>query len=371
MNKSLFVSAGEVSGDLHGSQVISIIRKDRPDLNIFGLGGDKMSSVGVDLIEHCNVLAVMGLSEAFLRYRFFKKLFKRVISEISNKQPEAVLLIDYPGLNLRLAKYIKKMGIKVHYYISPKVWAWRYKRVQIIRKYVDQLYVIFPFEKNLFEKENISVHYVGNPLINQIIQSKSLESKLLPWESGSRVALLPGSRKQEVDKILPVMINSAQELSKTERVTFLIAAPNHKVSEYIKRHNITSNYKVIIGRTLEVMQQSDAAIIASGTATLEAALLGVPHLLIYKTSVATFLLAKLFLKVKYIGLVNILANKQVCTELVQGKATSLNIIKEVSILLNDKELRSNMLFHFTEIQKQLGGYDSSALVAAKILKSIS
>ena len=368
MIQRIFISAGEVSGDFHAADVMRSLKIRDPNIVFYGLGGDKMELEGMELIEHCDQLAVMGLGEVLTKYKFFSTLIKNIINQIRENPPTIALLIDYPGLNLNLAKKLNKLGVPVFYYIPPKIWAWRYNRIRILKKYVNGVFSIFPFEAKLLSNEGVKVEYVGNPLINQI-NNNSLESIALPWGDGKKIALLPGSREQEIKQMLPVMLDASKKMLKSNNASFLIASPNETISLQIKSFDLSDRCQVVTGQTHKVLLEADLAIITSGTATLEAAILETPHVLVYRTSGLTYLMSKLFLKTKYVGLVNILADKFVSSELIQKACTAQEIVSEVNDLLNNDSKRSHMIEEFRNIYKTLGSNNSSNTVANRLLEA--
>ena len=368
MIQRIFISAGEVSGDFHAADVMRSLKTKDPNIMFYGLGGDKMELEGMELIEHCDQLAVMGLGEVLIKYKFFSTLIKNIINQIRENPPTVALLIDYPGLNLKLAKKINELGVPVYYYIPPKIWAWRYNRIRILKKYVNGVFSIFPFEAKLLSSEGLRVEYVGNPLISQI-NNNSLGSTELPWGNGKKIALLPGSREQEIKQIFPIMLEASKKLLNSNNASFLIASPNESISLRIKSFNLSDRCQVITGQTHKILHEADLAIITSGTATLEAAILGTPHVLVYRTSGLTYLMSKLFLKTKYIGLVNILANKFVSSELIQKNCSAQQIVSEVNDLLNNHPKRSHMIEEFRSLYKKLGSNNSSNIVADRLIEA--
>jgi lipid-A-disaccharide synthase len=371
MSDSLFISAGEFSGDQHGAEVADLIKKANPSMELFGLGGDALREAGVTLVEHNNRLAFMGLGEVVRNYSFLKKVMKRVLAEVDRQKPAAALLIDYPGFNMRLARALKKRGVQVYYYISPKFWAWNHRRLHALRAYVDHMLVIFPFEVALLRENNIAAMYVGNPLVEQVERVKTATREFVPWGKGKRVALLPGSRKQEVERILPVMVEAAIRLKQKIECSFVIAVPNPYIAGVIREMKLPISIKMIIGYTPSAVEQSDAAWVASGTATLEAALLNTPHVLVYRTGVLTYLMAKAVLDISHVGLVNILADREVCPELLQGNAHPDALVERLLPLLEEGAPRQEMVEGFASIRKMLGTQSCAGAVAQQVNKAYS
>jgi len=374
MKKSVLVVAGEVSGDLHAAKVVRAVKQCSSETIFWGIGGDDMRAEGVELLQHTDKMSVMGILEVLKQYRFFKSVLKQVLAEVDQRKPDAALLVDYPGFNLRLAAELKKRGVKVYYYISPKVWAWNKKRIPKMAKIIDRLMVIFPFEVDVFKGSGLQVDFVGNPLVTQIDEVLSKTRKELPWQSERRIALLPGSRKQEIERILPTMLEAAKKLdAQFADLSFIIATPNGRI-ETIVNHQISqclekpSRLDVICGNARELMLQAEAAIVTSGTATLETALIGTPHILVYKTSALTYWFARTVIKVSHIGLVNIVANRTVCPELIQRDATSEALAAATAKLMTDTPERKSMLEGYDEVRRLLGTKEAAENVAAILCK---
>jgi lipid-A-disaccharide synthase len=376
MKTNLLVVAGEVSGDLHAAEVIKALKTAVPELSVWGIGGDRLKEEGMLQLEHTDKMAVMGLVEVLRHYRFFKATFQRVLEEVDRRKPAAALLVDYPGFNLRLAQALKQKGIPVFYYISPKVWAWNKKRIPKMAQSIDHLMVVFPFELPFFENSGLRVDFVGNPLVSQIDHFLNTEWERLPWKASPWVALLPGSRKQEIERILPPMLAAARILQKTfPNISFIIPAPNARIQKIIKKQvekaiDKPTWLEITQGNAREVLRQAEAAMVASGTATLEAALLGTPHILVYKTSPATYWLARTMIKITYLGLVNIIGERTVSPELIQHAATPEALAKETALLLEDPEKRQAMLDDFKQIRAQLGEKEAAKQVAEILLKPL-
>ena len=375
MKKSILIVAGEVSGDLHAAKVVQAVKARSPEAVFWGIGGTDLKAEGVELLQHTDQMSVMGLIEVLKQYRFFKLVFKQVLAEVDRRNPTAALLVDYPGFNLRLAAELKKRGVKVYYYISPKVWAWNKKRIPKMADVIDRLMVIFPFEVGVFKGSGLSVDFVGNPLVEQLDEFISTEQKSLPWRSERRIALLPGSRRQEIERILPTMLEAAQKLeAQFPDVSFMIATPNERIENVVKEHVSKAEAKparlnVICGNARELMRQAESAIVTSGTATLETALIGTPHILVYKTSAFTYWFARTVVKISHIGLVNIVADRSVCPELIQQDATPERLVLEISKLMDDTPERQAMLDGYAEVRRILGEKKASEGVAEILLEN--
>ena len=370
MKYSIFLIAGEVSGDMYGAKIVEKIKTINPEIHFCGLGGKRMKEAGVNLIEHADKLSVMGIPDVIKKIFFFKKLLYKTIDQINKVQPKAIILIDYPGFNLRLAKKIKKKSIPVYYYIPPKVWAWKKKRIKDIKKYIDEVFYIFPFEEHLYKELNIKSEYVGNPLIELISSTDKNSSKIINWRKQKKVALLPGSRQQEIRYILPSLLTLIENYDVD--TSFIIASPNNSISKQIQKYlndypKNLENVSIVESQTLEVLKQADAAIITSGTATLEAALLNVPHFLIYKTNWATYLFAKVFVNLKFYGLVNLLLSRNVSAEVIQYNVNTRRLTLELDRLFNF-QVTEKMKRDFESIKNLLGSKITSEIIANKIVK---
>ncbi len=372
MKRSILVVAGEVSGDLHAAKVVRAVKDRSPQTVFWGIGGDEMQAQGVELLQHTDQMSVMGLAEVLKHYRFLKGVFNQVLAEAERRKPDAVLLVDYPGFNLRLAAELKKRGVKVYYYICPKVWAWNKKRIPKMAKIIDRLMVIFPFEVEVFKDTGLQVDYVSNPLVAQIDEFLATPAKSLPWDSDRRIALLPGSRKQEIERILPTILSAAKQLEgRFPELSFMIASPNERIEAMVNERIAScpdkpARISVLRGQSRELMRQADAAIVTSGTATLETALIGTPQIIVYKTSAFTAWFARMVLTIQHVGLVNILAGRAVCPELLQEAATTAAMMEALSTLIEDTPERREMLAGYNEVRELLGGEDAAENVA-KIL----
>ena len=330
-NKLYYIVAGEASGDLHGSNLMSCIIKNTPYLSFRGVGGPLMSQRGLKSLVFFNNLAVIGFFEVIKNFGFFLKLKKKLISDILLCKPDKIILIDYPGFNLSLAKAIKKItNIPVFFYISPQVWAWKENRISIIKKYVDQLIVVFPFEKTWYKKRNLDVQYFGHPLIDLYKKHTFHKAKAFPLVVG----LFPGSRKQEIKYHVPLLLKIIRLILKTNsNVQFIIClAPSINADE-IKQLTQLDNVKIKPGCSWDVFNASSAAIVASGTATLECAISKTPFAVIYKTSLFNWLVANFILSVPFVSIVNILAKKLVVKEFLQYQALPEKIAEHTLKLL--------------------------------------
>lgn len=367
-----FIIAGEASGDLHGSNLMKQIQQLDPQAQFLGFGGDRMISNGLTAIKHIKDLAFMGFIEVVKNLSTIKKNLRLCESEIIKFQPDAVIFIDYPGFNLRIAKAIRELKARKFYYISPTVWAWKKSRIQIIRNYIDKLYVILPFEKDFYLENNYNAEFLGHPLLDAISVKKKAKTSKKFIENNKLsekpiVALLPGSRHQELSKMLPVMLQVAERFSDYQYV--IAGAPGLQHDDY-RRYLANSDIQLVFDQTYTLLENSLAAIVTSGTATLETAIYGVPELVCYKTSKINFLIAKALVNVKYISLVNLIMDQEIVREFIQTDCTVDNLSRELEKLLFDELYRKEMKVHFGDLYKRLGGPGTSGRIAASILNSL-
>jgi lipid-A-disaccharide synthase len=363
-----YIIAGEASGDLHGSNLIKELQKLDPNANIRCWGGDKMKSTGATLVKHYKDLAFMGFAEVIKNLPAILKNFKFCKEDISAFKPDVVVLIDYPGFNLRMAKWTHENNYKSVFYISPQLWAWKEDRINAIRKYVDKMIVILPFETDFYKKWNYEVEYVGHPLANVVEKFREEHPEI--HTSENTIALLPGSRKQEISTKLPVMLKATENFPD---YSFVVAkAPSIDDSFY---ENFTRNYpnvKVEANNTYSILMKATAALVTSGTATLETALFGVPEIVCYKAGKISYEIARRLVKLKFISLVNLIMDKEVVKELIQNEMTAENISVELKKILSDPEKRKNMKSDYQQLKNLLSeGGNASANAAGIIFKFIS
>lgn len=367
-----YVIAGEASGDLHGSNLIKALRSENNELEFRSWGGDKMQAEGGNVVKHIRELAFMGFIEVIANLRTILRNIKVCKADIEVFQPDAIILIDYPGFNLRIAEWAKEKGIKVIYYISPQVWAWKQSRVHKIKRCVDHMYVILPFEKEFYAKFDYEVEYLGHPLIDAIDNFKadqlSKEDFYSNYNLTNRpiIAILPGSRKQEVSVKLPIMLAAVEKYTNYQIV--VAGAPSLDLEFYSSLKS--EDVKIIHGKTYDLLSHAEAAIVTSGTATLETALLGIPEVVCYKGSEISYRIAKRLIKIKYISLVNLIMDREVVKELIQHECTSANIQTELEKILFGGNSRNQMLEDFTELKNKLGAGGASRNVAQSLLKTI-
>lgn len=350
-----YIIAGEASGDLHGSNLIKELKKLDRNYSFRCWGGDLMNEQTNNLAKHHKDYSYMGFLEVFLNLYTIIKNISFCKSDILKYNPDIIIYIDFPGFNLRIAEWAKKNGFKNHYYISPQIWAWKESRIKLIKKVVDKMYVILPFEKKFYkEKHNFDVSFVGHPLMDEISEDTSKLSQ--KTSKDKTILLLPGSRGQEIKKLLPIMLSVVSEFKDYK---FIIgAAPSQKLSiyqDYVK----DSNVEIIQNKTYELLKNCTAAIVTSGTATLETALFKVPQIVCYKSSWTTYLIGKILLKnLNYISLVNLIANKLIVKELIQNACSKKNLIKELNIILG-KEERAKIISNYNKLENSLGGRGAS------------
>lgn len=357
-----YIIAGEASGDLHGSNLIKEIRLLDNTAAFRVWGGDKMEAAGAILVKHYRDLAFMGFVEVLKNLRVILNNLAYCKKDILLHKPDVLVLIDYPGFNLRIAKWAKERGIRVIYYISPQVWAWKESRVKTIKRDVDKMIVILPFEKDFYKKWNFEVEYVGHPLLD-VIDNFVPGKKLFSHEN--IIALLPGSRKQEILKKLPVMLDAAKNFPSYQ---FVIAkAPGIDETFYNTLLQPYPNVSFVVNQTYQLLSEAKAALVTSGTATLETALFSVPQIVCYKGSNLSYQIAKRLIKIKYISLVNLIMNKEVVKELIQRDLTAENITAELSLLLLNPQRQQQLQDDYFALKKLLAVGGNASANAAKII----
>ncbi|HEX5023715.1 MAG TPA: lipid-A-disaccharide synthase [Agriterribacter sp.] len=361
-----YIIAGEASGDLHGSNLIRELRKLDPDADIRCWGGDLMQEAGAHLVKHYRELAFMGFLEVVKNLGTILRNLSFCKKDILDFKPDALILIDYPGFNLRIAQWAKPLGLKIIYYISPQVWAWKENRVRTIKDCVDKMLVILPFEKDFYKKWNYEVEYVGHPLVEVVNDWQQQHPNTLP--PGKKIiALLPGSRKQEILKKLPVMLEVSRHFPNYE---FTVAkAPGLEDSFYLHLLSGYNNVSAVSGKTYALLMQSAAALVTSGTATLETALFGVPEVVCYKGSAVSYEIAKRVIKIKYISLVNLIMDKPVVKELIQHELTVNNVKKELQELLTNTGRIEQLKADYSALKAILSQGGHASANAAKSINS--
>lgn len=360
-----YIIAGEASGDLHGSNLIKELRREDPQAVVRCWGGDLMAAAGGEVVKHYRDLAFMGFAEVARNLPTILRNMKFCKEDVARYRPDVLVLVDYPGFNLRIAKWAKAQGFKVVYYISPTVWAWKENRIKTIRKVVDKMLVILPFEEPFYRERNYQVEYIGHPLVQVV--NEFLLSHTGPAERPQNlVALLPGSRKQEIVSKLPIMLEAAKACPHYQ---FVVAkAPGLDEEFYRPFLQPYTNVRTVDNQTYALLAQASAALVASGTATLETALFGVPQVVCYRTSTITYEIARRLLKIRYISLVNLIMDKPVVAELIQHDLTVENMVKELRAVMEDGERRRQMLHDYEALRQLLQqGGNASAKAARSIV----
>lgn len=373
MGKRLYIIAGEASGDLHGGNLVRELFRcaqgEGGDLKVRAWGGDRMAAAGAEVVKHYRELAFMGFTQVIFNLRTILRNIDTCKQDIAAFKPDALVLIDYPGFNLRIAEWAHERGIAVHYYISPQVWAWKKGRVHTIKKVVDRMYVILPFEKEWYARYDMEVEFVGHPLLDAIEQEGRTPLEPLPGaDERPVVALLPGSRRQEIARMLPLM---AAVSRKFPHFHFVLAAapsvPDEVYTELIGNAPIT----LVKGRSYDVLRTARAGLVTSGTATLETALFGVPEAVCYSGGALNVWIARRLVDIKFISLVNLIMDREVVRELIQSDLSVARLEKELELLMGDGPYRERMLKDLSELQEKLGGPGASATVAKAVWKSVS
>jgi lipid-A-disaccharide synthase len=374
-SKKILMVAGEVSGDLHGALLMEAILRIDPEVQFFGIGGEHLGRMGMKLLYHSQSLSVVGITEVLFKIRSILKALRRLKQSLDRERPDLIILIDFPDFNLRLAKIAHRKGIPILYYISPQVWAWRPKRVKLIAQWVKKMVVLFPFEVPFYEAAGVDVEWVGHPLLDIVKPTLSKEVAFQRFDLDPKrktIALLPGSRMHEVRRLLPPLLASAQLLAKEiPDLQFIIPlAPGiHQRTLSPWMRDIFVPVKVVEGWAYEVMNLSELLITASGTATLEAAILGKPMVIVYKVSFFSYWIGRALIQVDHIGLVNLVAGKAIAPELIQKDVHPQRIAEEALRILRDPILRRRMTESMAEVRQSLGE-PGAAQRAAGIVTSL-
>lgn len=366
-----YIIAGEASGDLHGSNLMKALYKEDAEAEIRFWGGDLMQEVGGTLVKHYRELAFMGFIEVVFNLKTILNNIKFCKRDIENFNPDVIIFIDYPGFNMRIAKWAKEKGIKTHYYISPQIWAWKENRIKEIKRDFDKLYVILPFEKDFYEKKHdFPVEFVGHPLIDAIHHRTPMDEttfrEVHNLDDKPIIALLPGSRKQEISKMLSLMLSVVKDFPNYQ---FVIAGAPSQEFAFYSQFLMNENVHFVANKTYDLLSISHAALVTSGTATLETALFKVPEVVCYKGSWASYQIAKRIITLKYISLVNLIMDKEVVTELIQDECNPENIKRELGKLL-EPAYRNELLKQYDELEEKLGGVGASAKTALMIVDNV-
>src|SRR5436189_4074457 len=374
---TIYFVAGEVSADNHGAALMRSLRELDPGLKLIGRGGPQMQHVaGKQFREWLGEAAVFGLWEVVRKYGYFREQFRETLKEILDSKPDAVVLIDYPGFNLRLARALRRKSErqKIIYYISPQVWAWNRGRIKGMARLIDLVLCIFPFEADLYNQSGLHAAFVGHPMIERL-QARRIKAE----RDSNLIGLFPGSRMREVRKIFPVMVETAHLLLQTKpSLHFEVAAASDELAhvmspataafEQLQRRQVI---QIVVGETAEIMQRAWAGMVASGSATLEAAYFRMPFVLIYKVAWPTYIAARLVVNVDYLGMPNLLADKQVVPEFIQHEAKPSVIVKALQALMDDAKVRDRMISEFDAIVGKLGGSGASDRAARAIIQELN
>ncbi len=372
MNKKLIIIAGEESGDLHGAALIKELLKLDSSIKIFGIGGNRMVKEGMNIIYNINDMAFLGFTEIIKHIPFIKKVKSDLIKLAEKESIKTAVLIDYPGFNLSIAKSFNKKNIKNIYYISPQIWAWGQKRINKIKKIISKMIVFFPFEKTMYEQNNVDVDFVGHPLVKKISNYKFLSKTELCSKHNLEtekelLVLLPGSRKQELEKIFPQTIEAAEKLSKELNLQTIVACADNVDEEYFRNYSDKYNFKIIKGDTYNLLKNAKFAIIKSGTSTLEAGIIGTPFIVVYATSFLTYTISKKLIKIKNIALANIVAGKTIVEELIQNDVNAETIYNKSKSIIISKEKYNSIKNELKEIKSKLKTEGNPSKKAAEII----
>ena len=372
--KKIFIVAGEASGDVLGADLVYACLRLNPQLEFLGMGGSLMQQSQVDLIIDSSPLAIVGASEIVRHLFKIKAAFKKIKLALKKELPDLIILIDYPGFNLKIAKLAKSLKLPVLYYVSPQIWAWHYRRIYKIKKYVDHMAVLFDFEKELYTRESIPVTWVGHPILDKLTPSITEFDLLQSLQLNSAqptIALIPGSRQQEIDRLLPIMIEASKRIREKLPVCQFILPIANSVDQTTVRRLCPDFIKLTSPPLANGLSVAAAAIVTSGTATLETALCQVPLVIIYKTNALTYWLAKRLLKIDKIGLCNIIAKKFICKELIQKEATPQAVANEILQLLEDTSYSTQMRQDLKKMRHHLGDSGATSRTAELVIRLLN
>lgn len=374
--KRVMIIAGEASGDMHAAKLVREVLEKNSDIHFYGIGGDKMVEAGVDALVDSAELAVVGLFEVLAHWNTISSALKKMQHLLRTNPPDLLVLTDYPDFNLRLAKTAKECGVKVLFYISPQVWAWREKRVFKIKKLVDMMAVVFPFEETFYKKYNVPVRFVGHPLVDEIHVSnnqEALRNEFFLDNDKPVIGLFPGSRHSEIKRLLPIIVESAQQISeKKPNAQFIIPVASTLKEEDILNHfeGVELDMRIISNRSHDVMEACDAVITVSGTVTLELALLKKPMVVINKISKLSYFFVSRMLKIQHIALCNIVAGKRVVPELIQDDATTTNISNTLLDLIDNDNTRNEIMSQFSTIEDKLTNKETKTELSDLLIEMV-
>lgn len=372
-SKNIMMVAGEVSGDYIGASLIKELKQLDQDINIIGLGGDRMQEAGMNVLYNIKRMAFLGFAEVVKHLPFIRQVQSELIEVIKKENIRYAVLIDYPGFNLNFAKKLKAIGVKIIYYVSPQIWAWGGGRIKKIKKLVDKMLVVFPFEEDLYRKNNVNVELVGHPLIERISEynymSKEELQKKFNLQDKEIILVMPGSREHEITKIFPEVIKAASKIAEEYDLQVVIACSSNIDENIFHSPASSHNFKVVKGFTYDLMKYSKIGIIKSGTSTLEAGLFGLPMVIVYKTSLLTYLIGKNLVRVDAIGMANIISGEKVVPELIQKEVNNKTVYSECNKILSDETLYSEIKRKLELLKEKLGSAGASAR-AANIIYSL-
>jgi lipid-A-disaccharide synthase len=376
INKNILFIAGEASGDLHGSALIRELKKINSSINVFGIGGDKMRDSGMHILYSIDKLAFLGFTEIIKHIPFIKKVQREILRLVKEKEIKYAVLIDYPGFNLSLAKKLKAAGLYVFYYISPQIWAWGAGRINKIRLLINKMIVVFPFEEELYRKNKVDVEFVGHPLLERIneynlFSKEEFYNKFDLDLTRDILLILPGSRENEITHIFPRAIRAATKLNSEFNLQTIVACADNIDINIFSRLCKNHNFKIIKGFNYDLMNLAKIGIIKSGTSTLEAGLFSLPMVIVYKTSLLTYLIGKKLIKLDTIGMANIIAGEKIVPELIQQKANDKNIYLECKIILSDNKLYSSIKSRLSLLKEKLGQLGASRKAAQIIYRAFN
>lgn len=375
--KSLLVIAGEVSGDMHAAAVVRELKSEHPEIQVYGIGGERLREAGMETLVDAREMAVLGFWEVLRHYRFLKGVFDRMVKLAGERRPDAVLLVDYPGFNLRFAREMKRLGIRVIYYVCPQVWAWHRSRIPRMAEIINRLLVIFPFEVDVFAGTGLRVDYVGHPLVDEARRERTMAPTALPWRGTPRLAIMPGSRRQEIERILVPMMQAAGQLAERfPGLSVVVAAASPEMDSLIRARlvgvtGVPARYDIVVGSTRQILQEATAAMVKSGTSTLEAALMGCPMIVVYRTAALTYWLGRCLIQVPYLGMANLILRREAFREFIQHEAHPAKLAEAMAPLLQDGPERAASLQSIADVVRALGEGGAAGRAARLIWEELN